>query len=346
MALQLFDAAGYLDIRAILATGSPFIFIVGGRGIGKTYGALKTAVEDKRFFMYMRRTQAQVDIVNKSEFNPFNSINRDEGLDIRPRPFTKYNSVFEAHEPDPASGEDMAEPVGYTCALSTISNLRSFDASAVDLLIYDEFIADKHDRPIKYEGSAFLGAIETIGRNRELRGENPLQVLCLANAVDLANPIYLELNLVNVAMKMKEKGQQIRKDGRRGYLMINLDVTPIGQKKKDTALYRLAADDSEFSRMAISNEYSFEEIGSIKPRRLVEYVPLVRIGEICIYKHKSDRLYYVSQHASGSPDVLTAGEADRARFKKKYYYLWIAYLDGRIEFESYLAQVLFERYNK
>lgn len=340
MALQLYDAAGYLDIRAILDTGSPFIFIVGGRGIGKTYGALKTAVEDGRFFMYMRRTQSQVDIVNKSEFNPFNSINRDMGIDIRPRPFTKYNSVFELHDGDDAS------PVGYTCALSTISNLRSFDASAVDLLIYDEFIADKHDRPIKYEGSAFLGAIETIGRNRELRGERPLQVLCLANAVDMANPIYMELNLVNIAMKMKEKGQQIRKDGRRGYLMINLDMTPIGQKKKDTALYRLANEESEFSRMALDNEFSFEEIGAIRSRKLVEYTPLVKIGEICIYKHKSDRLYYVSSHASGAPDVLTAGEADRTRFKKKYYYLYLAYLDGRIEFESYLAQVLFEKYNK
>lgn len=342
--LRLFDESGYLDIRAILATGSPFIFIVGGRGIGKTYGALKTAYEDNTFFMYMRRTQSQVDLVNKAEFNPFNSINEDEGIRIQPRTFTKYNSVFE--EITGSGDEEERRAIGYTCALSTISNLRSFDASAVDLLIYDEFIADKHDRPIKYEGNAFLGAIETIGRNRELKGKAPLQVLCMANAVDLANPIFMELNLVNIAMKMKEKGQAVRKDGRRGYLLILLDQTPIGRKKRDTALYRLAADDSEFSRMALDNDFSFEEVGAISSKKLIEYRPVVKIGEICVYEHKAERRYYVSLHASGSPEVLTAGEADRARFKKKYYYLWVSYLNQQVEFENYVAQVLFERYNK
>lgn len=341
MKFNLYDENGYLDIKSILATDIPYIFIVGGRGIGKTYGALKEAYENDIFFMYMRRTQSQVDLVNKKEFNPFRSYSEDTGVVIEPKTFTKYNSVFQE-----ILDEETTRDIGYTCALSTISNLRSFDASNVDLLIYDEFIAEKHERPIKYEGNAFLNAIETIGRNRELKGKKPLQVLCLANAMDLANPIFLELGLVNVAMKMRQTGRTCQYDLKRGYMLINLDITPIGRKKQDTALYRLSSGDSEFARMALENDYSFEEIGDIRSRSLKEYTPLVSCGEICIYRHKSDRLYYVSAHKSGTPVEFTSGESDRVRFRKMYGYLIVAHIHNRVEFESYECQVLFERYLK
>lgn len=345
--MRLFDDNGYLDMASIIGTGYPFIFIVGGRGTGKTYGALKYVSENDIFFMYMRRTQSQIELVNKDQFNPFNAINEDTGERIRPRPFTKYNSVFERITPAIEGGEgEQAEPIGYTAALSTIANMRSFDASAVQVLIYDEFIPEKHERPIKYEGMALLNAYESINRNRELKGRAPLQLVCMANANDLANPIFVELDLVNVAMKMADKGQQVRRDNKRGILLINLQTTPIGQKKQQTALYKLTAADSEFSRMAITNEYSMEEIGQIKPQNLAEYIPLVMVGEICVYKHKSERRYYICDHVSGSPDRYTSGQADLMRYRKRYYYLWLAYMENNIYFQNYLTQVLFERYTK
>lgn len=49
---------GYVDIEKIVNYNLPFNFIVGGRGTGKTYGALKYAYEYNIRFMLMRRTQA------------------------------------------------------------------------------------------------------------------------------------------------------------------------------------------------------------------------------------------------------------------------------------------------
>ena len=66
--MSLFLESGYLNIREILNSNSSFIFIVGARGVGKTYGALKYAIESGAVFGYMRRTQAQADIINKEEF--------------------------------------------------------------------------------------------------------------------------------------------------------------------------------------------------------------------------------------------------------------------------------------
>lgn len=339
--MRLFDDSGYLDMGSIITSGYPFIFIVGGRGIGKTYGALKYVYESGVFFMYMRRTQSQIELVNKVQFNPFNAINEDTGSNVQPRPFTKYNSVFEKD-----ADSESPQPVGYTAALSTMANMRSFDASAVKVLLYDEFIPEKHERPIKYEGTALLNAYESINRNRELKGRPPLIMCCMANAMDLANAVFIELGLVNIATKMNERGQRVYKDRKRGLLLINLDITPIGEKKQNTALYNLAGSGSEFSRMALDNDYSFEEIGRIKPQPLREYVPLVKVGEITVYQHKAERRYYIAEHKSGAPEEYGSGQADIARYKKRYYYLWTAYLDDDIYFQNYLTQVLFEKYTK
>ena len=73
---------GYLDIEKILSYNMPFTWIVGGRATGKTYGALKYAYESHTRFILMRRTQAQTDLINKPEFNPYKAINQDLGTDI------------------------------------------------------------------------------------------------------------------------------------------------------------------------------------------------------------------------------------------------------------------------
>ena len=48
---ELYDSNGYVNIKGILETGCPFIFIWGGRGTGKTYGILKHAVENNKKFI-------------------------------------------------------------------------------------------------------------------------------------------------------------------------------------------------------------------------------------------------------------------------------------------------------
>ena len=45
-------------------------------------------------------------------------------------------------------------------ALSTVSNLRGFDMSDCTLLIYDEFIPEPHERPLKNEAAALFNAYE------------------------------------------------------------------------------------------------------------------------------------------------------------------------------------------
>ena len=285
---------GYVDIEKILSYQMPFNFIVGGRGTGKTYGALKTAYINDIRFMLMRRTQAQCDLINKPEFNPYKAVCSDLSLNINVKSISKYNSmIYES------VGEELEHRVlGYTCALSTISNMRGFDASDVRLLIYDEFIPERHERAIKNEGSAFLNAYETINRNRELKNEKPLQVIGLANAFNIANAIFLELGIVGVCEKMQQKQQELYINRDRGILIVMLGKSDISRKKSNTALYKLSS--GAFSEMALDNDFIYNDASDIKSQSLHEYKLICTVGEISIYKHKSKRNYYISEHRTGT----------------------------------------------
>lgn len=328
---------GYLDIEKILSYNMPFNFIVGGRATGKTYGALKNAYERHTRFILMRRTQAQTDLINKPGFNPYKAINQDLGTDIQVKSISKYNSrIFE-----PA--EDGEQLLGYTCALSTISNMRGFDASDCKLLIYDEFIPERHERPIKGEGAAFLNAYETINRNRELKGEPPLQVLGLANAFNIANPVFLELGLVGRCEKMKNAGQEFFMDPERGILLVLLQHSKISKAKADTALYRLSS--GSYKDMALSNDFIYNNSDSIKAQGLKEYKLLCTVGEISIYRHKSKREYYVSEHRTGTAPLYGSDEVGIMRYRRKYgLILAPAYVNNRVMFENILTKSLFELY--
>ena len=337
--MNIYLKNGYIDIEKILRLDQPFNFIVGGRGTGKTYGALKSAYESDTRIMLMRRTQAQCDLVNKPEFNPYKAINTDIGSNVTVKSISKYNSKLVEET------EESERLVGYTCALSTISNMRGFDASDVKLLIYDEFIPEKHERSLKNEGSAFLNAYETINRNRELKGDKPLQVLCLANAFNIANPIFLELGLVGKSEKMRQSGQEIYINRERGIVLVLLQHSSISNAKADTALYKISA--GSFSKFALSNDFVYNNNENIKSKPLKEFKLLCTVGEIHVYKHKSKREYYVSEHRTGTAPEFTSDEVGLNRFRKNYgLILYSAYMRNKVTFETMLAKSLFELYTK
>ena len=331
--MNIYEKSGYLDIPAIVNLRIPFTFIVGGRATGKTYGALKYVLTSHTEFMLMRRTQSQADLINKPEFSPFKPICEDLGIEVTVKPVTKYNSAFYVGD----------EPIGYTCALSTISSMRGFSTTA-EILLYDEFIPERHERVMKNEGAAFLNAYETINRNRELKGHRPLQALCLANAFDIANPIFMELGLVGIAEKMQQQGRELYINRDKGIMIVMPKSQKISNKKSETALYKLT-EGSNYADMALSNKFSYNPTDNIKTQPLGEYRPVVAVGEITIYKHKSGRRYYVSEHRTGNPESYNTDEVDIKRFIAAHgRRLYRAHMNGRVLFENMTCKSLFELY--
>lgn len=342
--MQLYDKNGYVNIPEILLHEAIFIFIYGGRGTGKTYGTLQEMIDGNRKFIYMRRLQAQADIVKKDDMQPFKTLNMDRGWNIMPFPINKYiSSFYESDTNEDGKVIPVGDSKGLLTSLSTFSNLRGVDGSDIEVMVLDEFIPELNERPIKGEAEALFNAYETMNRNRELKGKDPIKLLCLANSNRIDNPLFMELKLIRIAEKIRKNGDEYYYDKKRRMLLIDLYKSKISEEKSNTALYQLTRG-TEFYNMAIKNAFLNEERGRIATKPIKEYKPIVSIGEICIYKHKSNGEYYVTSFKSGSPKEYGVGEKDRARFRKDFLFLWHAYMKNKIVFEEYINEILFDKY--
>ena len=333
--IMLYLSNGYLDTDKIIEMEYPFIFVIGGRGVGKTYGALRTAVEKyPGRFQLMRRTQTELDNISNDVNSPFKVLNSDFGYGITVKARKNHAVIYDAE----------ANIMGQMVALSTVSNIRGFDASDIALCIYDEFIPEAHKAPIKNEHLAFLNYYETVNRNRELQGKPPLKMRAFSNANDIMNPLIVGLGLVTPLSKMRQKQRDLYIDKERGYVLIDLINSPISKKKSETALYKFAGE-GEFKDMSINNDFN-SPLSTPKSRPLKEYIPVLSVGEIGLYKHKSIDRYYVSHTKSGTVPRYELSDTELKRLRLNAPWAVLKYFTKKIDFETSTAEILFLRYWK
>jgi hypothetical protein len=141
----------YFDIKG--RSAMPFQVYIGGRGIGKSYSALRQLALDiptDEKWIYMRRTGKEIEACSTEFGNPFKTINKDFGTVIVPESGGKGAAEYFYNETD----EDNPILVGYGVALSTFAGLRSMDLSDVTVTVFDEFIPERQVKRIKAEGEA------------------------------------------------------------------------------------------------------------------------------------------------------------------------------------------------
>lgn len=341
--MNLYTQEGWLNVPALRRDILPFSAFWGGRGIGKTYGWLKDIrLDNPAPFILLRRTQTMIDLMNDPAFSPFAAIDRDCGCLTAIKSINKYILGFYDGELQGNKLVPRGSPIGYAMALSTIHNIRGFSSDA-EFMIYDEFIPEKHERPIPNEFDALMNAYETINRNRELQGRDPLKLVMLTNANQLGNPYFMGLGVVLQVQKMLDTGTEVWKDPKRGIMLCNIQGSPISRAKAETALYRLTAG-TAFAAMALDNEFSGDSFSRLGRVPLSDCRPVVAVGELCIYKRKSSQDWYVCDHVSGSPPVYGSDNADLLRFCRAYPKIWAAYMNNTIIFQHQLCELLFRKY--
>ena len=339
---ELYLQNGYVNARAWFEDSAPFIVALGGRGIGKTFGALRELVSGKHGkYIYMRRTQAQIDACKLAELNPFKSVNDATGSTEIIVPMGKYTAgIYKGKETDGVLKPDGA-PDGIGMALSVFSNIRGVDGLGYRVLLYDEFIKESHERPIKNEGDAFLNCYETINRNRELQGMPPLKAILLSNANDLASPVLESLGIIEKIEKMQRTGKA-RSTHAGGTISIYLYAdSPISAEKKNTALYKVTQAGSDFNNMALSNVFSAANYEYVGTAPINEYQPVASIGNITAYKHKSQHVYYIVRGVK-SDIHYNMLPLDIKAFRRTYWYLYEAMLNRDLFYSSAAVKIEFE----
>lgn len=329
---KIYDAFGWVNWDWVLEQNAYIIPVVGSRGVGKTYGIFKKLIEDHKKFIYLRRLKSQLDLCADKDGNPFKKINSDLGYDIQPY---KQSGMVSFR-----NGDKTDEVIALGVALSVIANIRGVDFSDYDYIVFDEFIPIIGEHPIKKEFFAFQNFIETVNRNRELLGCKPVICIMLGNANTLVNPYFVGWHFMRTAIKMIKGNQMVWRSADGTRMCLLLLNSPISEKKKETVLYKNASDD--FLMMALDNAFRTDET-NIHSEPLKEYVHVVSVGEIGIYKHKSQKKYYVSATKQSDPYYDAYGITLKM-FQTDFYLLRSHYMINKnFIFESFELEIIFRQ---
>lgn len=321
------------DIKRTISYNCLFNFIIGNRGAGKTYGALKNCIEDylktrnsdyPKQFLYVRR--------NKTELEKLTIARGGRLFQAVQREFKDHTLKAESNVLY-CDGEVM----GYAQPLSTASILKSDSFPYVATIIFDEFIIDNTGtyHYLKDEVRKFLDLYETVARMRDVR------VFFLSNAVSVANPYFDYFHLD------KPFNGDIQKFGAtKDILVQNVAGAALISMKKETRFGKLI-DGSEYGDYAIDNKWLLDNTDFIeqKTQRSIYYLTLrYKDTDLGIWFDPVQWLYYVSLNVDKQcekyysvttddhkPNVMLLKSARKLNFMKS---LLDAYQSGAVRYES------------
>lgn len=279
---------------------------------------------ESQHMLYVRNQADEISLCCSDVGNPFKSLNRDFGYD--------YNIIKKGGMYRILQGKDN-EYRGIGVSLATAGKLKGFDLSEVDRLLWDEFIPDP-DLVIRFdEGQAFFRFYETVARNREILGREPLKALLLSNATQISSRALQAFGVADLVENMVRHGIRKATLPSKKIKIVFPHQDELMKLKEETALYMASGKDSKFARNAINNEFVDMSLRNVKKRKLIEYLPICAYEDMYLYKHKSRNEIYV---CNSYADVEVYTELDTKNlFIRRFFHMRDEMLNGTFIFSSY-----------
>lgn len=229
----------FLNLNKILSYGSFLTFVIGERGVGKTYSAKQFIVnhfkKTGKQTIYLRRYNKEL----------------NEALMKKSIPIF-FDQIKDKFPDDTLSNSKELlycnkKVCGYGVALSTSNILKSSTFEKVDTIIFDEFILDKGTyHYLAKETTFFFEFLESVFRLRNGR------VLLLGNAISITNPYFTDLNLTlpynseYKIFKKDDKGQPL--------IMVYYGKNLAYREAKKSTRFGQLIDGTKYGSYAIDNE--------------------------------------------------------------------------------------------
>ena len=328
--MNLYLDSGFIDqqsiYKAALKNGAAYIVEIGARQVGKTYGTLQLILKSKKPFIFMRRTQTEIDLINSGAVNPFTAIDPDVTI----KRDTKNTGIILRDD----------QPIGMTVALSTISKIRGFYAEDYEYLIYDECIPENHVSRMRYEEDAFLNAIVTISGNRELKGKPPLLTWLLANSNNISAAVIRALDIGDKVDQMIRAGQEISILSERGIIIVIPHSEEILEKRRTGAGVAAVNRNSRFYKMAYENQFAYNDYGQVKKQPIIEYKLICSVAErFTVYKHKSKDILYITENAG--PGSIGNNANGKRKLFSHFPNIKLYFINDRIFFDKITTKEIF-----
>lgn len=325
---------GYYDIKDDISRYKKawLYMVLSARGPGKTYSVLKYCINKKVYFLYLKRTKKDVNLMCKNqEFSPFKALNRDGVCNVVTEKLDDGIGAF-------YEGEEK-KLIGYTMSLANISDIKGFDLSECDYLIMDEFIPMQGTRVLRSEGETLLDIYDTLKRDRKKKGKDPLKLILYGNPVNLMCPIMRALGLIDTVYKMQHKGNEYFYDEYLGIMIHRLDSSKYYiAEQEDDGIDRLMKGTAWYSANR-DGVFGFNDFTKVGKKSLKGYKPVFEIRtdrEKSVCYKRGNQLYFCDSPTNHTIPVYDFRiETDCEKFLDEVYFrMHDAIVDERVLFQK------------
>lgn len=235
------DTNIFFDIKRTLTHNCLFNFIVGSRGVGKTFAFKKWAIEDflktGAQFVYVRRYEKEASDSTSSFWRDIAAMFPDHIFTVKGRKFYIDHEV-----------------AGYSIVLSTAKIKKSVSYPDVNKICFDEFLIEKGVyRYLTDDVGTFLNLYETIARPGS--GHCDVTVFFMANAITWTNPYFLYFK-VRPPKKKDKNGKSIWK--RSDILVEMTDGNGFTDHKRATRFGQII-DGTPYGDYSIDNKFLLDD---------------------------------------------------------------------------------------
>jgi len=327
----------YYSFDKIYSYNAIYNFIVGARGLGKTYGwkkkVIAAAIKRGDQFIYLRRYKDEL----KASRNTFFADIYHEFPKWDFRINGEYAEMAPAKTRDEGKKREW-QVIGHFMPLSIAQGRKSVAYPLVTNIGYDEFILEKgmtHYLPD--EANAFNQLYSTVDRNRE-----KTKVFFMANAVSITNPYFIEYEIKDIKV-----GDLITKaPDKNGIPFV---ACHFADSKEFTAqVYETRfgqfIKDTEYGAFAVGNEFADnnENLLEFKTSAARYHYSLeTRYGVFTVWVDWANNMYYIQSKRPGQEtlytllsDKMDVGKTLMLQNDKMLSRLRTAFNSGRLKFDE------------
>lgn len=276
----------YYNGQWTLSNNRIFCYVLGGRGIGKTF-RFKKYMLDKflkkgRQFIYVRRYVIDIEKTANNYFDDILTTDEYKDLDFK----FQGNTYF-----------INGEVAGYAIAVSQFIKMKSVSFPLVDVIVFDEFITENCDyiggnKNPYLEPELCLNFYQSVARGIDRPIREEVRFFFISNSVSINNPHFLYFNLDK---KLVEGTKHILTDS------ISLEIAD-GKEIIDeirNSQFGKLIQNSKYGDFALDNKFyldSNEFITGDLPKNL-KYIFTINYNEITlgVWKNERESLYYITE---------------------------------------------------
>ena len=350
---------GYYHIRKDIEDyPEAFMHVVWSRrGPGKTYGFFRMATDDEAFFIYVKRTNDDVNLICtgadnpdlKADLDPYVPLNRDFGWNIKPKMIKQGIAAFYEMSEE---GKPIGAPLGMIVSLSRIKSVKGMDLSKAVYICFDEFIPQSTEICRKKEGEAFADFIMTVLRDKVKRGQK-LTVILFANAEDISTPITNAFELVDdmAEMMFRKESHYYNRDRMIHLHHITQQEIPLTSEELNSGMFRLMKG-TAWAQKAFFGDFANNDFSNVKAMSIKNMQCLHKVRyknkDFYIYMRPSDNMHYMT-YSKGPYQY--EWDLNKENHQKLFWIehgqeLRVDCIEDKMKFEKYTMYDLIMNYKK